>query len=59
MLSEISQTEKDKIHIVSYMLKLKKSPNQTPKNLIDVEIIDIGADLWLPEAVGRGLGRNG
>ena len=59
MLSEISQTEKHRIHIVSYMLKLKISPNQTPKNLIDVEIIDIGTDLWLPEAVGRGLGRNG
>ena len=58
-LSEISQTEKNKIHIVSYMLKLKKSPNQIPKNLIDVEIRDIGADLLLPEAAGRGHGRNG
>ena len=41
------------------MLKLKKSPNQTPENFTDVEIIDIGADLWLAEAVGRGHGRNG
>ena len=56
ILSEVSQTEKDKYHDITYMWNLKKNHTNEPIQKTEMELQMQKTNLWLPR--GKGGGRD-